>query len=216
MHNELVISTEQDVYRIALLKDQKLTEYHIEKKNSKFTVGDIYLGAVKKIVPGLNAAFIDVGHTKDAFLHYLDMGPGFNALNEFVNLALEKDQSEIDLSELEDRPELDKDGRIIDVLSVGQRILVQVVKEPISTKGPRLSCEIFLAGRYTVLIPFSNEISISRRLKNVPERKRLFRLVSSIKPKNFGVIVRTVSEGKEVAELDKDLKSLHKKWATWG
>ncbi len=212
MHNELVINTEQDVYRIALLKDEKLAEYHVEEKNSKFTVGDIYLGIVKKIVPGLNAAFVDVGHSRDAFLHYLDMGPKFRTLDKFLNLALKKGKSGIDISSINEKNELDKDGKISDVLSVGQKILAQVVKEPISTKGPRLSCEIALAGRYGILVPFNNEISISRRLKSISERKRLFRLVSSIKPRNFGVIIRTVSEGKEVAELDRDLKSLYKKW----
>lgn len=212
MRNELVISTEQDNYRIALLKDEKLAEYHIEEKNSKFTVGDVYLGIVKKIVPGLNAAFVDVGHSKDAFLHYLDMGPKFSALDKFLNLALKKGRSGIDIGNINDSIDIDKEGKISDILSVGQKILVQVVKEPISTKGPRLSCEISLAGRYSVMVPFSNEISISRRLSNVTERKRLFRLVSSIKPKNFGVIIRTVSEGKEVAELDRDLKALYKKW----
>ncbi|MCP3658891.1 MAG: Rne/Rng family ribonuclease [Bacteroidetes bacterium] len=212
MRNELVISIKQDVYRIALLKEDKLTEYHIEEKNSKFTVGDVYLGIVKKIVPGLNAAFVDVGHSKDAFLHYLDMGIKFSALDKFLNLALKKGKSGIDINAIDNSLDLEKEGKISEVLSVGQKILVQVVKEPISTKGPRLSCEISLAGRYGVIVPFSNEISISRRLKNVAERKRLFRLVSSIKPRNFGVIIRTVSENKEVAELDRDLKALYKKW----
>ena len=212
MNNELVIGAENDVYRIALLKDGNLSEYHMEERNSKFTVGDIYLGIIKKVVPSLNAAFIDIGYSRDAFLHYLDMGPKFPAFSNFVYDIINKGHKDYDLSSIDLGEDLDKEGKIADVLIPGQRILVQVIKEPISTKGPRLSCELALAGRYSIIMPFSNEISISRRLKNVSERKRLFRLISSIKPKNFGVIVRTVSEGKEVSELDKDLKLLIKKW----
>ncbi len=210
MRNELIINTEKDTCRIALIKEGKLVEYHVEEKDNKFTVGDIYLGEVKKVIPGLNAAFVDVGYSKDAFLHYLDMNPKFLALNNFLNDALEKGTSGINVSNFEQ--DLNKDGKIADVLSSGQKVLVQVVKEPISSKGPRLSCELSLAGRYTVLVPFSDTISISRRLSNVQERKRLFRLISSIKPRNFGVIVRTVSKDKEVAELDRDIKALYKKW----
>ncbi len=212
MRTELVINTKQEDYRIALLKDDKLVEYHTEEKNNKFTVGDLYLGIVKKVVPGLNAAFVDIGDSRDAFLHYLDMNPKFRSLNEFIKIATKKGKSGVDIGTIDGGKDLDKQGRISDVLTIGQTVLVQVVKEPISTKGPRLSCELSVAGRYLILMPFSDEINISRRIKSVTERKRLFRLISSIKPKNFGVIVRTVSEGKEVAELDRDLKSLLKKW----
>lgn len=213
MSTELFINSTQKGDRLALLKDKRLIECHYEDKGHKFTVGDIYLGTVKKVVPGLNAAFVDIGYEKDAFLHYQDLGPQIKSLLKFVkqvksngtkvnyklaNFALEKD--------------IDKNGKISQVLSKNSPILVQVVKEPISSKGPRLSCELSLAGRYIVLVPFSNVISVSKKIVNKEERNRLVRLLTSIKPEKFGIIIRTVAEGKDVAELDKDLRSLLKTW----
>lgn len=212
MSNELIISATQDGCRIALLKDKQLAEFHEEQDGSKFVVGDIYLGTVKKIVPGLNAAFIDIGYEKDAFLHYLDLGAQFASLLKFTKLVRTKKITGGKLDKFQLEKDIDKHGKIGQQLSKVQLIPVQVVKEPISTKGPRLSCEISLAGRYLVLVPFSSGVSISKRISSNDERKRLQRLIQSIKPENFGVIIRTVAEGKEVAELDKDMKSLVKMW----
>jgi ribonuclease G len=209
--NELIISNAQDGCRIALLRDKTLVEYHQESEGSKFTVGDIYLGVVTKVVQGLNAAFIDVGYHKDAFLHYLDLGPQFSSLQKFTKLVRSrKIFGKLEKFTLE--PDIDKHGKIGQQLTKGQIIPVQIVKEPISTKGPRLSCELSLAGRYLVLVPFSNAISISKKITSSDERKRLLRLIQSIKPENFGVIVRTVAEGVEVADLDRDLRQLIKTW----
>lgn len=211
MSNELIISNAQDGCRIALLRDKTLVEYHQESEGSKFTVGDIYLGVVTKVVQGLNAAFIDVGYHKDAFLHYLDLGPQFSSLQKFTKLVRSrKIFGKLEKFTLE--PDIDKHGKIGQQLTKGQIIPVQIVKEPISTKGPRLSCELSLAGRYLVLVPFSNAISISKKITSSDERKRLLRLIQSIKPENFGVIVRTVAEGVEVADLDRDLRQLIKTW----
>lgn len=212
MSNELIISATQDGCRIALLKDKQLAEFHEDQGGGKFVVGDIYLGSAKKIVPGLNAAFIDIGYEKDAFLHYLDLGAKFSSLQKFIKLVRAKKITGGKLDKFQLEKEIDKHGKIAQQLTKNQLIPVQVVKEPISTKGPRLSCELSLAGRYLVLVPFSSGVSISKRIASSDERKRLQRLIQSIKPENFGVIIRTVAEGKEVAELDKDLRNLVKMW----
>ncbi len=212
MSNELIINSTQNGCRIALLKNKQLVEFHQESDGNRFNVGDIYLGTVKKVVQGLNAAFIDIGYEKDAFLHYLDLGPQVQSLNKFTKLALSKNSMSAKLSGFKHEPDINKLGKISQVLTKNQKILVQVVKEPISTKGPRLSCELSLAGRYLVLVPFSNAVNVSKRIGDANERKRLSRLISSIKPENFGVIIRTVAEGKDVKELDKDLKNLLQIW----
>ncbi len=212
MANELVINATQNGFRIALLKDGGLLEYHIDEKGNNFTVGDIYLGTVRKLTPSLNASFVDVGYKKDAFLHYSDLGPQFNSLNKFVQLVTKGTDLDHDLSQFDIAPAIDKLGKISEVLSTNQHILVQVVKEPISNKGPRLSAELAIAGRYMILVPFTNTVNLSKRITSIEERNRLVRLITSIKPKNFGVIVRTVAEGKEAADLDKDLKDLLEKW----
>ncbi|MTI39571.1 Rne/Rng family ribonuclease [Fulvivirga lutimaris] len=212
MSNELIINSTQNGCRIALLKDKSLVEFHHDEDGNKFTVGDIYLGTVRKVVQGLNAAFIDIGYEKDAFLHYLDLGSNFNSLQSYTKRALNRKDFSGKLDKFHIQPEIDKHGKISDVLSKNQQILVQVVKEPISTKGPRLSCELSIPGRYLVLVPFSNTVNVSKKITSAEERKRLLRLVSSIKPENFGVIIRTVAEGKEVKELDADLRNLTKLW----
>lgn len=212
MSNELIINGTQNGCRIALLKDKTLVEFHQDEGGSKFSVGDIYLGSVKKVVQGLNAAFIDVGYDKDAFLHYLDLGPQFSSLQKFTKLVRNRKINGIKLEKFKLEADIDKHGKIGQQLTKGHVIPVQIVKEPISTKGPRLSCELSLAGRYLVLVPFSNAVSVSKKITSNEERKRLLRLMQSIKPDNFGVIIRTVAENKEVAELDRDLRNLVKTW----
>jgi len=212
LSNELIISATQNGCRIALLKDKNLAEFHHEEEGSKFVVGDIYLGTVKKVVQGLNAAFIDIGYEKDAFLHYLDLGAQYGSLQKFTKLVRAKKITGGRLDKLQLEKDIDKHGKISQQLAKGQVIPVQVVKEPISTKGPRLSCELSIPGRYLVLVPFSNTVSVSKKITSSEERKRLLRLIQSIKPENFGVIIRTVAESKEVAELDKDLRNLTKTW----
>jgi ribonuclease G len=212
LSNELVVSSTQKGCRIALLKDKGLLEYHREEDGNQFTVGEIYLGTVKKVVPGLNAAFIDVGYQKDAFLHYLDLGPKILSLTKYTKQVQTKGGVTSDLGKTKILPDINKHGKIGDVLTKNQKILVQVVKEPISTKGPRLSCELSLAGRYIILVPFSSTVSVSKKITNSDERKRLVRLLTSIKPENFGVIIRTVAENKDVAALHNDLNNLFEDW----
>ena len=212
MSNELIINSTQDGERIALLQDKRLVEFHHERSDTNYTVGDIFLGTVKKVMPGLNAAFIDIGYQKDAFLHYHDLGVQIKSLNKFVKVAQTQKNASYKLNGFKFEPEIDKLGKVGDVLKKGQQLLVQIVKEPISTKGPRLSCELSLAGRYLVLVPFSNTVSVSKKIVSKEERQRLKRLIMSIKPENFGVIIRTVAEGKEVAELDRDMRSMVSSW----
>ncbi len=172
----------------------------------------MYLGRIKKLMPGLNACFVDVGYEKDAFLHYLDLGPQFNSLDKYVRQTISDRKKLNPISKATILPDIDKEGTVSTALKVGQEVVVQIVKEPISTKGPRLTCELSFAGRYLVLIPFNDKVSVSQKIKSSEERARLKQLLQSIKPKNFGVIVRTVAEGKRVAELDAELKVLLKHW----
>jgi ribonuclease G len=212
LSNELIISATQSGSRIALLKDKQLVEFHEEREGSKFVVGDIYLGSVKKTVQGLNAAFIDIGYEKDAFLHYLDLGPQFSSLQKFTKLIRAKKITGGKLDKFKAERDIDKHGKITQQLTKGVLIPVQVVKEPISTKGPRLSSELSIAGRYLVLVPFSSVVSVSKKISSSEERKRLQRIIQSIKPEGFGVIIRTVAESKETAELDRDLRNLVRIW----
>ncbi len=212
MSNELIINVSNRDISIAYTEDKKLVELHKEKSSDKFTVGDIYLAKVKKVMNGLNAAFVDVGYKKDAFLHYFDLGPQFNSQQKFISQSLINKQQTDKLQNFKLQKDINKYGKISEVLKGGQIILVQIAKEPISTKGPRLSSEISIAGRNLVLIPFSNTVSISKKIVSDEERKRLKRLIQSIKPDNFGVIVRTVAKNRRVAVLDEELRALIYKW----
>lgn len=212
MNNELIIDSTPSEVVIALLSDKRLVELNREKSNNNFSVGDIYLGRVKKVMPGLNAAFVDVGYEKDAFLHFLDLGPNAFSVSKYTKLvqAGKLNSSTLDNFRLE--KVIQKDGKIGSVVNSNQQILLQISKEPISTKGPRVTTEISLAGRYLVLIPFSDKISVSQKVKTPAEKSRLKKLIASIKPKKFGVIIRTVAEGKSVADLHADLNDLIGKW----
>lgn len=216
MNKELIIRSDSDAVDFALLKDGRLIELHKEEEKkdtgNSFNVGDIFLAKIRKPVSGLNAAFVNVGHEKDAFLHYHDLGPNLASMMKFIKLVSTGKQKDFSLKNFSFEPEISKDGSISDVISSNQSILVQIVKEPISTKGPRISSELSLAGRFVVLIPFSDRVSISQKIEDKEEKDRLKRLIQSIKPKGFGVIIRTVAEGKKVAELDKDLQNLIVKW----
>lgn len=213
MNKELIIHSTQAGIDLALLEDKHLTELHQERTTNQFSVGDIYLGKIKKVMPGLNAAFIDVGHEKDAFLHYTDLSPDIRSLIKFTGQTIGGNITpEQMLGNFELQPEIVKTGNIKDVLNNKNHILVQILKEPISTKGPRLTCEISLAGRFLVLTPFNDSVGVSKKIDSADERKRLKTLVESLKPKNFGVIVRTVAAGKDAATLHEDLLMLEEKW----
>ena len=212
MDKELIINSSPTEVEIALSENSKLVELHREKTNAKFTVGDIFLGRIKKLMPGLNAAFVEIGHPKDAFLHYTDLGPKLPSLLRFTNMAINGESKSHGLESYDLSQEIVKTGKIDQVLNRRHSILVQVLKEPISTKGPRLSCEITIPGRFLVLTPFSDIVSVSKKITTAEERERLRVLIESIKPKNFGIIVRTAAEGKKVQHLHEEIRDLEQKW----
>ena len=212
MTSEVIIDVQPKDISIALLEDKQLVEYQQEQRTASFSVGNIYVAKVKKLMPGLNACFVDVGAERVAFLHYLDLGTQFYSYEKYLKQVVSDRKKLYPIQKASIQPELKKDGSIANTLKVGQEILVQIVKEPINTKGPRLTCELSFAGRYLVLIPFEDSVSVSTKIKKGEERSRLKQLIQSIKPKNFGVIVRTVAEGKRAAELDAELKILLKRW----
>ncbi len=213
LNKELIINSTPQGVEIALLEDRKLVELHNEKTDATFGVGDLYLGKVKKLIPGLNAAFIDVGFEKDAFLHYTDLSPYARSILKFTQLSIaDKSEDGVDFTKFQVEPEIVKTGKITEVLSGKPNVLVQILKEPIAAKGPRLSCEISLPGRFIVLTPFNDIVAVSKKIHSNDERKRLQKIVESIKEKNFGVIVRTAAEGKSTAELHEDLTALINTW----
>ena len=212
MTSEIIIDAQEKEISIALLEDKNLVEYQTEPRSASFSVGNVYIAKVKKLMPGLNACFVDLGYERDAFLHYLDLGSQFNSYDKYLKQVQSDRKRLFPFSKATKLPDIKKDNSIQNTLSIGQEVLVQIVKEPISTKGPRLTGELSFAGRYLVLIPFSNQVSVSSKIKSGEERARLKQLIHSIKPQNCGVIVRTVAEGKRVAELDAELKILNKRW----
>lgn len=214
MNKELVVSSDNEFVRIALLEDGRLMELHKEEVDLNFAVGDMYLGKVKKLAPSLNAAFVDIGYSKDAFLHYHDLGPNVKSLLTYSQLVSNGKFKSPNLKSFRKEESIKKDGTIDQVISPGDSIVIQITKEPIHTKGPRITSEISIAGRYLILTPFSDKVSISQKIKSKSERDRLVALVESIKPEGFGIIIRTVAEGKKVAELHADLSYLLNKWQT--
>ena len=212
MDKELIIRSSSDNVDFALLKDGKLIELQKDEDSNDFSVGDVFIAKIRKAVPGLNAAFVNVGYEKDAFLHYHDLGPKLPSLLKFTKRVSTGKLKDFSLKDFPFEKDIEKDGKIVDALKSNQSLLVQIVKEPISTKGPRISSELSIAGRYIVLVPFSSRISISQKIEDREEKDRLKRLVKSITPPGFGIIVRTVAQGKKVAELDKDLQNLLSRW----
>ena len=212
MTSEVIIDVQPKDISIALLEDKQLVEYQKEQRTVSYSVGNIYVAKVKKLMPGLNACFVDVGSERVAFLHYLDLGSQFNSYEKYLKQVVSDRKKLYPIQKATLQPKLEKEGSIANKLKVGQELLVQIVKEPINTKGPRLTCELSFAGRYLVLIPFEDSVSVSTKIKRGEERTRLKQLIQSIKPKNFGVIVRTVAEGKRAAELDAEMKILLKRW----
>lgn len=209
---ELIINSNKGEILIALLQDKKLVELHKEKTNNQFSVGDIYLGKVSRVMKGLNAAFVDVGYEKDAFLHYLDLGSQFKSLCKYVEDVRKGRQNTAGLLYFKNEPDIQKDGKMDEVLKPNMNVLVQIAKEPISAKGPRITSELSIPGRYLVLIPFSEKITLSSKIKDENERERLTELLKQIKPKNFGIIIRTAAEGKSLQEIEADFNDLFSKW----
>lgn len=212
MISELFVDVQPDDISIAITEDGTLVEYQKENREMSFSVGNIYLGRVKKLMPGLNACFVDIGSEKEAFLHYQDIGPQFTSIQKYLKQVSSNKKKLFPFSNATRAPQLPDDAGIAQAMQQGDEVLVQIVKEPISTKGPRLTGELSFAGRYLVLIPFGDKVSVSSKIKSSEERTRLKQLLQSIKPKNCGVIVRTVAENKRVADLDAELSILVRRW----
>ena len=210
---DLIVDANAGGVSIALMENHRLIELNQESSQGhNFAVGDVYLGKVKKLLPSLNAAFVDIGDEKEAFVHYLDLGLYFKAFDEFVRRSNPNSDLKGMYSHIKIGPVLEKEGRIENVLSPGQMIIVQIVKEPISTKGSRLTAEISLAGRNIVLLPFAEKVSVSQKISSKEEKRRLETLVRNILPKNYGAIIRTAAEGKNAAVLDAEIMTLVRKW----
>lgn len=213
MKSELIIDVHPDEIAIALTEDDRLQEIRREKRNvDTFAVGNIYYGRVKKVMPALNAVFVDVGYEKDAFLHYLDLGSNFLTLQKFITRTVSDRRRIPSMRSIEKQPECGKDGQIGDYLKVGDTLLVQVTKEPINTKGPRLTAEISLAGRNMVLMPMGDKVMVSNKIRRDSERNKLRKMVQQVRPQGYGVIVRTVAEGALLEDLDSELNILVRKW----
>jgi ribonuclease G len=210
--NELVIDKNSDGIDVALIFNKQLTELHKEENVSSFQVGDVYLAKIKKIMPNLNAAFLDVGHERDAFLHYTDLGPNFKSVQKLTKIVTQGGLKDASLAEFAVEEEIVKTGKVSDVLKKGDEILVQIFKEPIGTKGPRITCDISFAGRFSVLVPFGKKTSISKKISDVNHKKRLKQMLDKLKPQNFGVIIRTVAEEAGIEEIEADLNGLIKHW----
>lgn len=212
MVRELVIHSNTIGVEIALLENKRLMEYHIDRYDQNgFSAGDIYLGRIKKINPGLNAAFVDIGHDKDAFIHYSDLSPSLLSLKKFTQNITNKEQSAL-LSDFELEDLIPKDGKIQEVLQKGDWVITQIMKEAISTKGPRMTCEVTIPGRYVVLAPFVNSVGISKKITDSDERQRLSVAIEKIRPKNFGLVVRTNAQSQGEAEFNNDIENLMVKW----
>lgn len=212
MTREVVIDVSPKEITIGLLEDGRLAEYQREARNASYLVGNIYLAKIKKLMPGLNAAFVDVGYEKEGFIHYQDLGPQFLTLAKFVKQQISDRKHLIPMDRIKREDDLRKEGTVSEVLQVGQEILVQIAKEPISTKGPRLSCEMSLPGRFMVLIPMQDKVSVSTKIKSSEEKVRLKQIIQSIRPKNFGVIVRTSAQGASAEDLTHEMEALTKRW----
>jgi len=207
---ELIIQATEQGCEMALLENSELVEFHKENITTQLNIGDIYWARIKKMLPALNAVFVDINEYKEAFLHYTDLGENFNSIQDFYRKL--KGEKDLKIENYSLKPSLEKNRKIEEFLSKNDMIPVQILKEPISSKGARLSTEISFPGRYVVLIPFENSINISKKITDKDERKRLHDIVSSIKPRNFGIILRTVSSGRSVKEIHEDINNLFKIW----
>jgi ribonuclease G len=239
MRKEIIINATANEIRIAITEEKRLAELFVETPEKERLVGDIYLGKIAKVMPGIRAAFVDVGMKQDAFLHFSDIGSTFN---DYTSLIGDED-SDVDTSEDNDDEDAPSGGNGSDTatqtapapvkteprkeqaprreggqglqipnLTKGQDIIIQITKEPVGKKGVRVTSEVSLPGRFLVLLPFDGKIGISKKIFNFKEKRRLRRIVRSILPPGFGVIVRTVAQDKEEAALKQDLESLIETW----
>lgn len=205
MQKDIIINVSEYETRLAILEDLKLVELLVERPEKERMVGDIYQGVVKAVLPGMQAAFLDIGLEKSAFLHFSDIGDFKSQLDLLYEAEL--------LEEEEGKGMLKKPPQSIqEILKEGQEIFVQVTKEPIGTKGPRVTTQLSLPGRYVVLVPGEEHVGVSRKISNWAKKRKLKRLAYELLPEGFGCIVRTMAEGKDKKQLKSDMKNLVKFW----
>ncbi|MEX0647159.1 MAG: Rne/Rng family ribonuclease [Balneolaceae bacterium] len=213
MKNQIIIHSSGKQTRVALLENGELAQLFIESEENQRTVGDIYLARVHKVMSGIRAAFIDVGMEKDAFLHFSDAGDHLGTYIQMMNGENSiSSGAKKDLSKFKKLSNNEKQILAGKLLRNNQRILVQIVKEPIGSKGPRVSTDITIAGRFLVLIPMGEYIALSKKINNGRERKRLKSIVGSMLPDGFGVIVRTVAQKQDKEAIEEDMRTVLKKW----
>ncbi|MDK9698740.1 MAG: Rne/Rng family ribonuclease [bacterium] len=201
MKKEIIINSSSSETRIALLEDEILVELFVERPENERTVGDIYMGKVRKVLEGMRAAFVDIGWSQDAFLHFSDIGSGALSLDNLSGQLSEED------IEVDDRGRAERAK-----LSVGENILVQIIKEPIGTKGPRITSQLALPGRFCVLMPGEKAVGVSRRVADFRERRRLKQIAAEMRPEGCGLIMRTVAENREDDAIRQDVMQLHNFW----
>ncbi|CAN5234472.1 hypothetical protein BH23BAC3_BH23BAC3_07050 [soil metagenome] len=213
MKNQIIIHSSGKQTRVALLESGELAQLFIESEDNQRTVGDIYHARVHKVMSGIRAAFIDVGMEKDAFLHFSDAGDHLGSYIKMMNgeNSIPK-HAHKELDNFDKLSNYDKQMLAGKMLRSGQNLLVQIVKEPIGSKGPRVSTDITIAGRFLVLIPMGEYIALSKKINNSKERRRLKSIVGSMLPEGFGVIVRTVAQGQSKEVIEEDMRTVLTKW----
>ena len=203
MNKEIIINSSNEETRIAITEDNKFVDLYVERPESQRMVGDIYKGKVSRVLPGMQAAFISIGYTQNAFLHFSD-------ISDFTHMFIDDVDKEQDNEENE-KVKINK-FNIAKDLKQGQEIIVQIMKEPISTKGPRVTTQISIPGRFAVLVPNERYIGVSRKISQIKEKKRLKNIAKRVLPKNYGLIIRTVAENKSDKLIISDIKALIKIW----
>lgn len=211
---QLIIEKDRDKVAIAYLEDKRLLEYHVESQEV-YRVGNFYLGRVNKLLSSMNAAFIDIGGAadKDGFLHYTDLSPNFHKILSLTRLAMRSNPINLDIATIpSERAELSRRGRVEELFRGRQFLLVQILKEPIGSKGPRLTCEFSLAGRHIIVRPFTDMVSISKKIQSSVERQRLREIANKIRRPSFGIIIRTAAMNKTEKDILTDYEDLLQRW----
>lgn len=216
MVKEIVINSTATQTRVAIVEDGLLADFFVDYPENRRTVGDIYLGKVARVLPGIKAAFIDIGMKHDAFLHFSDIGESTKQLQEIIGEEdSDVEEDEEDATIKTDVQNKNGSGSLrpqIPKLQKGEQILVQITKEPVNNKGVRVSSSISLAGRFCVILPFDGKVGISKKISDFKERKRLRQIARGILPKNYGLIIRTVAKDQPESALRDDLNNLMKTW----
>jgi ribonuclease G len=212
MVKEIIINATSTQTRVAITEDGNLADFFVDYPENRRMVGDIYLGRIARVLPGIRAAFIDIGMKHDAFLHFSDIGERTQQLQDMLGDEDSDLDDEDESPSTQTKPEIKRTEPQIPTLKKGQEILIQVIKEPVSNKGVRVTSSVSLPGRFCVLLPYDNKVGISKKIYDFKERKRLRYIARQIVPENYGLIIRTVAQKQDEEILKDDLKNLMKTW----